>query len=359
MGGGLVGSLAALALIKKNKKTLVIEKSKTTYSDDRTLAVNANSREFLKNLGLWEKLKSKPEDIKKIKIKDNINFESLIFDSQEETMGSVIFNKDLLKIAHNELKIKNLIYKDINIPINNLLPHQVITINKKKFNFKKIIVCVGKNYLNSKVLKKFSFRSNHNSFVGFFNHTKQHNNVAYEHFTNQGPLAVLPAPKKEKKLSTFIFSTKEKMNIKKIEILIKKNFQQSHGEINLISKLSTFPINPHISKPNNINYLLIGDTLRSIHPVAGQGWNLGIKDIQDLLSIIDANSLEHKHFNHLYYAKRSFDNVSYLFFTSLLNNLYENQNIVSSNLIRFGFQSLLRFSSLKDLFIKQAMGRLF
>ena len=53
VGGGTIGSLAALALLKKYT-VLVIEKNNLDIKDDRTLAVNANSREFLKNLGLWQ-----------------------------------------------------------------------------------------------------------------------------------------------------------------------------------------------------------------------------------------------------------------------------------------------------------------
>ena len=57
VGAGLVGSLAAIALQKKFN-VLVIEKNKILPNDKRTLAVNANSRDFLKNLGIWKELKS-------------------------------------------------------------------------------------------------------------------------------------------------------------------------------------------------------------------------------------------------------------------------------------------------------------
>ena len=50
---------------------------------------------------------------------------------------------------------------------------------------------------------------------------------------------------------------------------------------------SNFDLAPHISNTLNDNYILMGDTMRSIHPVAGQGWNLGIKDIQTLCSLLD------------------------------------------------------------------------
>ena len=98
-------------------------------------------------------------------------------------------------------------------------------------------------------------------------------------------MAVLPAPKKNKRYSTFIFSTKNYYSKNNIKKLLQKHFRNTHGFIGLDEKINNFPISPHISKNIDNNYLLIGDTLRSIHPVAGQGWNLGIKDIQELLYV--------------------------------------------------------------------------
>ena len=67
--------------------------------------------------------------------------------------------------------------------------------------------------------------------------------------------------------------------------MIKSNFYSSHGNINLKPSISYYPIKPHLSRPTQKDILLIGDTAHSIHPVAGQGWNLGIKDIQTLCSM--------------------------------------------------------------------------
>ena len=103
VGGGLIGSLAAIALIKKKFKVLVIEKNKSLPNDQRTLAVNANSRNFLTDLGIWKKLKNEQEPINKIIIKDYINKEDLIFQNFQESMGSVVFNSSLLKIARDIL----------------------------------------------------------------------------------------------------------------------------------------------------------------------------------------------------------------------------------------------------------------
>ncbi len=104
VGAGLIGSLAALSLLRKNYKVIVLEKNKSISNDNRTLAVNANSRDFLIELGLWSKISKNCESIDKIIIKDYINKDNVIFNYPNESMGSVIFNRDLLKIARKDYR---------------------------------------------------------------------------------------------------------------------------------------------------------------------------------------------------------------------------------------------------------------
>tara|TARA_B100000965_G_scaffold62671_2_gene48483 strand:- start:242 stop:1363 length:1122 start_codon:yes stop_codon:yes gene_type:complete len=357
VGAGLIGSLTALNLCKKNFSVLVVDKNIELPKDDRTLAVNANSKDFLKNIGLWDKLKTKPSPIEKIIIKDNINSSPLIFENSYEEMGNVVFNKELLSKARNILEQKKILIGGLNIDIFNILPKKNILIKGKNYFFNNIILSLGKKYQEIENIEKYSFSNDHSSFVGFFNHRINHDQIAYEVFTPEGPLAVLPAPDKSKKKSTFIYSSKINISENKIHNLLKKHFCKTHGSIKLSSKISKFKIIPHLSKDKSNNYILIGDTLRSIHPVAGQGWNLGIKDIQHLDGILERYDANNPNLLKRYYDQRNIENISYLSFTSLLNFLYENQNSLTKLIIKIGFNSLRNFSFLRNVFIKQAMGR--
>jgi 2-octaprenyl-6-methoxyphenol hydroxylase len=358
VGGGLIGSLAAIALLKKNLRVLVIEKNKTLPKDQRTLAVNANSRDFLKHLGIWEKLKSEHEPINKILIKDYINKEDLVFHDPQDSMGSVIFNSSLLKIAWDILIQKKIILFEVDYNSLDIKSKSSVSINKKNYNFNKIIISLGKNYENIDIFKKNYFNSDHQAYVGFFNHQKSHDQTAHEVFTPNGPLAALPSPNPLKNSSTFIYSTKNKMNFKSLSKLIDKNFQISHGKINVKPSISTYPIRPHLARPTQPDFLLLGDTAHSIHPVAGQGWNLGIKDIQTLCLNLDEYNIDDENFDHFYFSKRIIENSSYLVFTSALNFLYERKISLSKPLFKFGFFVLNRIPNLKNLFIKQATGKI-
>ena len=358
VGSGLIGSLAAIALLQKKFKVMVIEKNISLPNDQRTLAVNANSRSFLKKIGLWEKLKFEQEPINKILIKDFINKKDLLFENSLESMGSVIFNNSLLKMARDILVQKKAILFGVEYNSREIKSKSSVVINKKNYYFNKIIISLGKNYENFDIFNKSYFNSKHHAYVGFFNHQKKHNQIAYEVFTPNGPLAVLPSPSLQKKSSTFIYSTQHEMSSESLSNLINKNFRLTHGKINLKRSMSRYPIRPHLSRPTQKDILLLGDTAHSIHPVAGQGWNLGIKDIQTLCSNLDEHTIDDIDFDNYYFSKRIIENSSYLVFTSALNFLYESNNPLSKPIINFGFSVLNKISSLRNIFIKQAMGKI-
>ena len=358
VGSGLIGSLAAIALLQKKFKVMVIEKNISLPNDQRTLAVNANSRSFLKKIGLWEKLKLEQEPINKILIKDFINKKNLLFENSRESMGSVIFNNSLLKMARDILIQKKAILFGVDYNSREIKSKSSVVINKKNYYFNKIIISLGKNYENFDIFKKSYFNSNHQAYVGFFNHQKKHNQIAYQVFTLNGPLAVLPSPCLQKKSSTFIYSTQHEMSSESLSKLINKNFRLTHGKINFKRSMSRYPIKPHLSRPTQKDILLLGDTAHSIHPVAGQGWNLGIKDIQALCSNLDEHNIDDLSFDNYYFSKRIIENSSYLVFTSALNFLYESNNPLSKPIINFGFSILNKISSLRNIFIKQAMGKI-
>ena len=356
LGAGLIGAVAALALVKKNFKVLVVDKKNNLPKDDRTLAVNANSIDFLKQLDLWSNLKSKPQPIDKIVIKDDINKQPLIFQNKQESMGNVIFNKELNKLAQKKLANLKILKTNINLEMNEILLNKTFHICEKNYTFKKIIISIGKNIISDVNHKSIIFDQQHHSFVGFFQHARDHNNTAYEFFTHEGPLAILPAPSLDKKKSTFIYSSKQETNKTQIQKLINKKISKSHGKLIFDQPLTKFPIKPHLTKKNE-KFIYIGDSLKSIHPVAGQGWNLGIKDIQTLCKLLDQYSIESQNFNSIYYSRRIVESTIYFSFTSILNFLYESEISFNKRIIKTGFKILKKVKFVKDLFIKQAMGR--
>ena len=363
VGSGLLGSLLAIALEDKKLKVLVIEKEKISNisnKDQRTLAVNANSRDFLISINLWKKLSNTKSDIHKICINTFLDKKNLIFEDKRESLGSVIFNKDLLKLAHNYLKNKKILKEGVSLPLAQLNLNSIIKIRNQNYSFTKKIIAVGKNLRKQIGNSDYILgSSNHKAYVGFFKHKIKHKNIAYEYFTKNGPLAVLPVPSKTGLKSTFIYSTSADAPHEKISHLLSKKFNSTHGEIDLINKIYSYDIEPHLlnSQKNYKNLIFIGDSFRSIHPVAGQGWNLGIKDIQSFISLINTMPLDSKSFNSIFYSRRKFDSFAFFAFTEIVNRVFENQTPLSKIFGTFGFNLLHKSSFLRKTFVDQAMGR--
>ncbi len=356
VGAGLIGTIAALALVQKKYKVLVVDKKNQILRDNRTLAVNANSTDFLKKLGIWKWLKSKPEPINKIVIKDNINIKPLIFENKYESMGNVIFNKEMYEVSKKKLENLKILKTDTNIESSSISPNKRLRINKSNYIFKKVIISIGKNVITNTNHQSITFDKKQYSYVGFFKHFIDHKSTAYEFFTENGPLAILPVPTVNKKKSTFIYTSKEKINNFQLQKIITKKISKTHGKLDFDRSISKFPIMPHLIK-NHDNFIYIGDSLKSIHPVAGQGWNLGIKDIQTLCKLLDQHSIDSKELNSLYYSRRIIESTIYLGFTNVLNSIYENKNPLNDKIIKAGFIGLKKIKFIRDMFIKQAMGR--
>ena len=167
--------------------------------------MNANSRDFLKNLGLWKKLKSNFEPIDKIVIKDYVNKENLIFQNSDESMGSVIFNRSLLKISRDFLFRNKILLTGIDFNHLNPKPKTIVSINKKKYFFNKVIISLGKNYFNSEKLIKNTFDFGHQAYVGFLTIKKIIIKQHMKFLLLKDPLLSYPLQADKKKIQHLFF----------------------------------------------------------------------------------------------------------------------------------------------------------
>ncbi len=276
LGDGLTSLSLAKALVNKGIFTDVfLSKENKKKDKSRTLGISKSNIEFFnKNIMNIEKLLW---DIKKIEIySENLNNEKIIdFKKGEQRLFSVIKNHELISFLIKQLS-KNKFFK-FKKNLNNY--ESVIK------NYELIINCE----LNGKITKKFfnkKFSKNYNSYAytSLIEHKKlPKNNVATQNFTKLGPLAFLPISEKE---TSVVYSIKGKKN-DEIESLIRK-FNVKYKIIK-IHKINCFKLNS--SNPRSYYYkniLAFGDLLHKIHPLAGQGFNMSIRDINVLLKIIES-----------------------------------------------------------------------
>ena len=278
LGNGLVSLMLAKALVNKSIMVdLFYIKKKVKYSLTRTLGISKSNIEFFnKNILNITKILWK---IKKIRIDtENLhNKEILNFSNDNSHLFSILQNHQLYKILKKELK-KN---KFLNYKKN---------INYDKLNttdYKLVINCD----INSEITKKFfsnKLEKKYNSFA--YTTAIDHKNLpindtAVQIFTKKGPIAFLPVSNTQTSVVCYL---RDSNNKKKIDIdnLIKKfNPQYKITKINEISKHELKSSNLRKYYKNNI--LAFGDLLHMLHPLAGQGFNMSIRDIKELTILID------------------------------------------------------------------------
>ena len=379
VGSGLVGLVAAHCLSSLNYKVTLVDKknlinSKNSFKDTRTVAVSEGSKIFLESLSLWRFLEIYAEPIKNINVYDRSSKNKILFSNQKKNkkLGYVIENKQFSKILINQLKKFNNTkvhygFNLVNVELNDRNTRAFS--NNSIINSKVIIAADGKNSQIKKIVGNKSFKKKYNESALVLNlvHETQLNNSAYEVFYQTGPLAILPMKSSKGFFQSTIIWSNDDAFLRKLTSLEKtfiKNFIEEKighivGKITKINSSQIFPLSAHIND-SFINKCLIyvGDAAHSIHPIAGQGWNLGVNDVKNLYELsrtkkIDiGNDLFCKMYNDKCYHK-----AFQLFqITDKLNSHFLNSGTIYRTLSNLGFGFIEKNQSLKNKITKYAMG---
>ena len=276
LGNNLTALTLAKALVNYEIDVDLLQNKKTyKISDSRTVGITKNNIDFFNSrITNIEKLTWK---LKRIEIfSENFNKKKLInFETDKEQLFSIIRNYKLLRLLENNLS-KNKYFNPIFINKTNLS-----FLNK----YELVINCdtssiISKRYFSKKIIKKY----NSYAYTTIISHDRILNDTAFQIFTKKGPLAFLPISSKE---TSIVYSLHNLNNRKEenIEKLIKdKNFKYKIRGMGKINSFELESLNLRSYYHNNI--LAFGDLLHKIHPLAGQGFNMTIRDIKILLEII-------------------------------------------------------------------------
>ena len=277
IGNNLTSLTLAKALVNREIFVDIFYKYKNINLDkSRTIGLSrSNINYFIKNISninkiLWP--------IKKIKIfsESSGNEEIINFNDPNNNLFSIMKNHKVYNQLNSELSNSRYFKLKKNIPFKNLI----------KINYDLIINCDHGHQITKKFFFK-NFKKNYNSlaFTTIIDHKKlTSNDTAVQIFTNKGPLAFLPISNNK---TSVVYSIRTKMvedefDMKKF--IFKFN---SFYEIKKINKISKFKLeSSNLRKYYKSNILAFGDILHKLHPLAGQGFNMSIRDINKLLDII-------------------------------------------------------------------------
>ena len=281
IGDGLTSlSLAKILINKKIKVHIYHKKSINKFSSNRTIGISKSNLEFFKKeinkipkKNTWEikKIEIYSEKLKKDKI--------LNFENDQKNLFYMIKNDALYK-SLNDTLLRSKLFKKIET--------KQASFNEKllKKNYDLIINCDQDNFISKKYfIKKVDKDYRNLAYTAFLEHKKIDNNSAIQIFTDSGPIAFLPIS--STKTSIVCSVDINNKNFKDHEILDLINKHNPKFKIKKISELNSFKLkSSNLRKYYWKNILAFGDMLHRIHPLAGQGFNMTIRDIRDLTEII-------------------------------------------------------------------------
>ena len=378
VGGGITGAVMVLLLKNSNMFKLNeigwIKPKLKSKNDFRTTFYNETSLKLLNNLNILKRLKKNDyTSVKNIKVfgpNHSSPLEWDYFDKKRE-LGAVIKNDIVLNIIEDKLKD----IKQYDSFVNNTECKEFERIlyleNKTFINTHLVLSADGKNSYLRKLLSVKTIKKNtkHIAISGFLKQSKNHNSTAIQAFTNIGPIGILPY--ENKNLVNFVQCI-EKIECKKI--LSKENPEYficnelnkffSHIDLNfspinkinkIENKLSFWDLDLNlVLNPTSSRAILIGDAAHSIHPLAGQGLNLSLRDCGSALNAIEnclkfGNDLGDESILEFYIRERLPKNISMTAFTDLMFFGFTSTSNKTQSLFTKAMENLNK-TNLKNIF---------
>ena len=301
IGGNLTGLVTAIALSKLNCQIdLITGNANQNYQSNRTIAVSENNFDFLNKLNIKKSLIKEMWPCSIMKLYTEIKNEkfSKVFelnnDNKQKKVFYMIENSKIMKLMTSKIRqIKSISIKShkkiSEIFTSGLL--KSVKINNNKFKYNLIIICTGnnsslvKNLFNNQIIEN-SYKEI--SITTILNHSSLKNNTVRQIFLDNGILALLPISNTK---TSIVWSIKENMKKKtnfflkkKIKFYAKNYLKDIKFATNIEYKNLKFLIR---NKYFQDRTLLFGDALHVIHPFAGQGFNMTLRDLASLKKILN------------------------------------------------------------------------
>jgi len=276
LGNGLTALTLAKALVNNEINVDVLYNKKNyKISDTRTIGISKNNIDFFNsNIINIEKI---IWNLKKIEIfSENLNKERLInFKTNNDQLFSILKNYKLHNLLEQNL-LKNKFFKSKFISEKNLsfLNEYELIINCEPSSL------ITNRYFSKKIIKKY----NSYAYTTVITHDQILNDTALQIFTKKGPLAFLPISNRQTSVVYSLYNSNNQKEENINQLIKDKNFRYKIKNIDKINSFELKSLNLRSYYHNNI--LAFGDLLHKVHPLAGQGFNMTIRDIKILLEII-------------------------------------------------------------------------
>ncbi len=308
-GGGMIGTSLALALAPLGLRVAVVEAverqavSQPSF-DDRSTALSRSTQRMFEAMGLWPEIVAAATPIRRIHVSDKGRFGFAHIDAEEENveaLGYVVINRvlgEVLKSAlHNEASVE--VICPSRIRALELSPRRAIAVIDGDSGGRGELHCrllVGADGAQSGVRDMMGIaatrrRYGQRAVIGNLEPEKPIQDVAYERFTEQGPLALLPLADNR---AAFVWTVQESDAARVLALdddafiaEMQAAFGYRLGTFSRVGKRAAYPL--MLSKARRLTAtrgVLVGNAAHGLHPVAAQGFNLGMRDVAALCDCI-------------------------------------------------------------------------
>ncbi|MEP0942031.1 MAG: ubiquinone biosynthesis hydroxylase [Rhizobiaceae bacterium] len=389
-GGGYVGLSTAVAIKASapHLKILLIDAAPeaAVMKDERASAIAAAASRMLGQLGLWQELTEQAQPINEMIVTDSRTSDPvrpvfLTFGQadpegeiaeKDEPFAHMLPNRALITALRGKAATLGieLLYEDAVVDFETGDP--ITTVHLASGNTAATRLLIAADGVRSKLRDLAGIKTVHWAYdqmgiVTTVAHERPHNGRAEEHFLPGGPFATLPLTGNR---SSLVW-TEPTDNANRLmaaddftfELELEKRFGHKLGEIEIAGPRKAFPLGLTLARDYvRPRFALVGDAAHGIHPIAGQGLNLGFKDAAALAQVVvetDRLGLDIGAITALetYQRWRRFDTVQMGVVTDVLNRLFSN-DIAPLRMARtIGLGIVDRLPGLKKSFINQAAGR--
>ena len=364
-GAGILGCYISCALSLQGIDSIVLEKKDDEVEDSvRTITLNPFSKNLLDKIGIENDYSM----INKMEVKDFDGTGKIVFKSKEIGMDHLAYVSDFatLLMAVRKKASEKILYKEEIIDIDNKGDLNEVTLSSGKVIKTNLII--SSDGRNSKLANKIpkSDKDYFQTALTFLASAEKDINMsAFQIFSDNGICAFMPTRKKGEDLVTVVWSISDDLIENGYEDFIEENLEKISRKIGnsfqIRSKVQSFKLSSH-NRSSYIDFpvVLVGDSAHSIHPLAGQGINLGFEDANSLVKKIiktnDSDTINFKESLNAYSNERRLQNEIMLKTMDGFVALFNERNPYIRFLRNFGLNAFNQSKFLKSFFVKAASG---
>ncbi len=386
VGGGLAGlSLSCLLGQIDGLRIACLDRDSINSQlahDERTTAISYGSAQILKRAQVWDGIVAQGCPIEDIDILDEDSPVLLRFLSDEtggKSFGWIISNKHIRKCLMAQMNDLGSVDHIESSQVDDFEVYKdyasVTLRDGKKLTARLIVGADGRgssvrDFMDVDV-RNWSYKQR--AVVCFIAHENEHKNKAVEHFKPEGPFAILPMNDCDdgRHRSSLVYTEHDSRGADSLMDLsdeefaakVQTGFPDYYGSTEVIdNKRMSYPLSlVHAAEYIAPRMVLVADAAHGIHPIAGQGLNLGFRDLSVLSALVEeAQNVGDDIGSHAllqsYQRKRRPDNMAMIAFTDVMVKLFSNNIAPVKFLRRVGLRAVSRLGSTKKFFMRRAMG---